>query len=58
MMAGQSHYTPPTPEFDEAPSVLIVVAPYYKDITDGLLSGVRATADAAGTSGTTRERTL
>ena len=55
MMAGQSHYTPPTPEFDEAPSVLIVVAPYYKDIADDLLAGARRALEAAGATHETVE---
>ena len=50
MASAETHHTPPLPVLDPAPKVLIVVAPYYKDITDGLLSGVRATADAAGAS--------
>ncbi|WP_170865655.1 6,7-dimethyl-8-ribityllumazine synthase [Wenxinia saemankumensis] len=47
-MAGQSHYTLPRPEFDTAPKVLIVVAPFYRDIADGLLAGARAELEAAG----------
>ncbi|WP_370738073.1 6,7-dimethyl-8-ribityllumazine synthase [Palleronia marisminoris] len=54
-MAGQSHYTPPMPEFDDAPSVLIVVAPYYKDIADDLLAGARRTLEAAGATHETIE---
>ncbi|QFU08678.1 6,7-dimethyl-8-ribityllumazine synthase 1 [Rhodobacteraceae bacterium THAF1] len=54
-MAGQSHYTPPMPEFDDAPKVLIVVAPYYKDIADDLLAGARATLEAAGATHETIE---
>lgn len=55
MMAGQSHYTPPMPEFEDAPSVLIVVAPYYKDIADDLLAGARKTLEAAGATHETIE---
>jgi len=47
-MAGQAHYILPRPAFDEAPKLLIVVAPYYKDIADDLLSGARAEIEAAG----------
>ncbi|SHJ43849.1 6,7-dimethyl-8-ribityllumazine synthase [Palleronia salina] len=47
-MAGQSHYTPPMPEFDAPVKLLIVVAPYYKDIADDLVAGARAQAEAAG----------
>ena len=47
-MAGASHHTLPLPAFDRPAKVLIVVAPYYKDIADGLIAGARATLDAAG----------
>ncbi|KAF0675693.1 6,7-dimethyl-8-ribityllumazine synthase [Profundibacterium mesophilum] len=47
-MAGASHYTPPMPEFDKAPRLLIVVAPYYRDIADDLLAGARAMIEGAG----------
>ena len=36
------------PEFDKPAKVLIVVAPYYKEISDQLLIGARAVLDAAG----------
>jgi len=38
----------PRPAFDAAPNLLIVVAPYYRDIADGLLQGARAEIEAAG----------
>ncbi|AZQ66809.1 6,7-dimethyl-8-ribityllumazine synthase [Silicimonas algicola] len=47
-MAGQSHHTLDLPAFDAPVRVLIVVAPYYKDIADDLVTGARATLDAAG----------
>lgn len=47
-MAGQSHYTLPLPEFDAPVKVLIVVAPYYKDIADGLVAGAVAELEKAG----------
>ncbi|PVA06886.1 6,7-dimethyl-8-ribityllumazine synthase [Thalassorhabdomicrobium marinisediminis] len=47
-MAGTSHYILPRPDFDEAPKLLIVISPYYKDIADNLLSGARAEIEAAG----------
>ncbi len=47
-MAGASHYSPPMPEFDKPVKVLIVVAPYYKDIADDLIAGARGVLDAAG----------
>lgn len=49
-MAGASHYTPPMPAFDAPPKVLIVVAPYYKDIADHMVAGAKAELDAVGAS--------
>lgn len=47
-MAGASHYTLPRPAFDIAPRILIVVAPYYRDIADGLIAGAQAELAACG----------
>jgi len=47
-MAGTSHYILPLPAFDVAPRLLIVVAPYYRDIADDLIAGARAKAAACG----------
>lgn len=48
-MAGtESHYTLPLPSFDKPVKLLIVVAPYYRDIADNLIAGARATAAKAG----------
>lgn len=47
-MAGQSHHILPRPEFDAPTRLLLVVAPYYKDIVDGLVAGARAEIEAAG----------
>lgn len=47
-MAGASHYTLARPEFDTPVKMLIVVAPYYKDITDQLVAGAKAEIEAAG----------
>ncbi|OOY24032.1 6,7-dimethyl-8-ribityllumazine synthase [Thioclava sediminum] len=47
-MAGISHYTLDLPKFDSAPRLLIVVAPYYKDIADNLIAGAKAVAEEAG----------
>lgn len=47
-MAGASHYSPPLPAFDKPVKLLIVVAPYYKDIAGNLVAGARATAAKAG----------
>lgn len=48
-MAERDHghgLTPPT--FDRPTRVLIVAAPFYRAIADGLIAGARATLDAAG----------
>ena len=47
-MAAIAHYILPLPSFDKPVKLLIVVAPYYKDIADNLVAGARATAKAAG----------
>ena len=48
-MAGhETHYTLPLPSFDKPVKLLIVVAPYYKDIADNLVAGARSTAAACG----------
>ena len=47
-MAGTSHYVLERPSFDAPLKVLIVVAPYYKDIADDLVAGARAELEAAG----------
>jgi 6,7-dimethyl-8-ribityllumazine synthase len=47
-MAGASQYTLPRPEFDKPVKLLIVVAPYYKDIADELIAGAKAEIEAAG----------
>ena len=49
-MAGESHYTLPLPEFDRPVKVLIVVAPYYRDIADGLIAGAQAVLEKAAAS--------
>ena len=47
-MAGASHYTPEMPEFDKPVKLLIVVAPYYKDIADDMVAGAVAQIEAVG----------
>ncbi len=50
-MAGhETHYTPPMPVFDREVKLLIVVAPYYRDIADNLIAGAKAVAEQAGAS--------
>ena len=55
MAANETHYSPPLPEFDRPVKVLIVLAPYYKDIADQLLKGAQAALDAAGVTHETVE---
>lgn len=48
-MAGtETHYSLDLPVFDKPVKLLIVVAPYYKDIADNLVAGARAVAAKAG----------
>lgn len=48
-MAGhESHHILDLPVFDRPVRLLIVVAPYYKDIADDLVAGARAAAARAG----------
>ena len=48
-MAGtETHYILPRPEFDKPVKLLIVVAPYYKDIADNLVAGAKAEIEAVG----------
>ncbi|MDX2483663.1 MAG: 6,7-dimethyl-8-ribityllumazine synthase [Pseudodonghicola sp.] len=50
-MAGhETHYTLARPVFDKPVKLLIVVAPYYKDIADNLIAGAKAEIEAAGGS--------
>jgi 6,7-dimethyl-8-ribityllumazine synthase len=48
MASAETHYTLPLPSFDKPVKLLIVVAPYYKDIADNLVAGARAVAAACG----------
>ena len=48
MAGSEMHYTLPLPVFDKPVKVLIVVAPYYKDIADNLVAGARGVAAACG----------
>ena len=48
MAANEQHYTLPLPRFEKPVKLLIVVAPYYKDITDQLVAGARGVAEACG----------
>ena len=48
MATAETHYTLPLPSFDKPVKLLIVVAPYYKDIADNLVAGARAVGTACG----------
>jgi len=48
MAARETHYTLPEPKFDKPVKLLIVVAPYYRDIADNLVAGAKAKAAAVG----------
>lgn len=50
MAEAETHYILPRPVFDKPVKLLIVVAPYYKDIADWLVAGARAEIEAAGGS--------
>jgi len=48
MAANENHYTLPLPVFDKPVKLLIVVAPYYRDIADWMIAGAKAVAAKAG----------
>ncbi|MCE8007769.1 6,7-dimethyl-8-ribityllumazine synthase [Aestuariivita sp.] len=48
MAGSETHYTLPRPAFDNPVKLLIVVAPYYKDIADNLVAGAKAEIEAVG----------
>jgi 6,7-dimethyl-8-ribityllumazine synthase len=48
MATAETHYSLPLPSFDKPVKLLIVVAPYYKDIADNLVAGARAVATQCG----------
>jgi 6,7-dimethyl-8-ribityllumazine synthase len=48
MAGSETHYTLPLPVFDKPVKLLIVVAPYYRDIADNLIAGAKAVAGKAG----------
>ncbi|WP_163849407.1 6,7-dimethyl-8-ribityllumazine synthase [Pseudooceanicola aestuarii] len=50
MAANEQHYTLPRGTLDRPAKLLIVVAPYYRDIADQLIAGARAEAEAWGAS--------
>jgi 6,7-dimethyl-8-ribityllumazine synthase len=48
MASADTHYTLPLPKFDKPVKLLIVIAPYYKDIADQQIAGAKALAAACG----------
>ncbi len=48
MAATEQHHQLAAPKFDRPTRLLIVVAPYYKDIADQLVAGAEAAISAAG----------
>lgn len=48
MAISENNHTLPLPVFTRPVKLLIVVAPYYQDITDAMVTGARATAAACG----------
>lgn len=48
MASQETHYSLPLPSFDKPVRLLIVVAPYYRDIADNLVAGAREAAAACG----------
>ncbi len=45
---AEHEYTLPRPEFDDPVKLMIVVAPFYRDIADNLIAGATAEIEAAG----------
>ena len=48
MAGSETHYTLPLPVFDKPVKLLIVVAPFYRDIADNLIAGAKAMAATVG----------
>lgn len=48
MAGSETHYTLPRPALDKPLKLLLVVAPYYKDIADNLVAGATSEIKAAG----------
>jgi 6,7-dimethyl-8-ribityllumazine synthase len=47
MAQAEVHHSLPAPRFDRPTRLLIVVAPYYRDIADQLIAGARKAIEAA-----------
>ncbi len=50
MASAETHYTMARGSFDRPAKVLIVVAPYYRDIADELIAGAKGEIEAWGAS--------
>jgi 6,7-dimethyl-8-ribityllumazine synthase len=50
MAGSETHYILARPNLDKPARLLIVVAPYYKEIADDLVAGAKAEIEAAGAS--------
>ncbi|WP_300516531.1 6,7-dimethyl-8-ribityllumazine synthase [Aliiroseovarius sp.] len=50
MATAEQHYILDRPRFDKPVRILIVVAPYYKDIADNMVAGAKAEIEAVGGS--------
>ncbi len=48
MAAEEEHHILPLPALETPPRLLLVVAPYYRDIADMLIEGARRTLEKAG----------
>jgi len=48
MAGSEQHYELPLPTFDDPVKILIVVAPYYKDIADNLVAGAKGVIESVG----------
>ena len=48
MASHEQHGALTPPVFADAPRILIVAAPFYRDIADNLIAGARAALEAAG----------
>jgi 6,7-dimethyl-8-ribityllumazine synthase len=48
MASSERHYILPSPRFERPTRLLVVVAPYYRDIADQLIAGATKAIEAAG----------
>lgn len=50
MASTEEHQGLALPHFDAPPSILIIAAPFYRDIADHLIAGARAALDLSARS--------